>query len=359
MSKHYSITNRNSSIYSLLGFGIGLVIVIVNIDLMRDREGIKIALPLALFGLVCFAIGLFFAIRDFIIRRIIKRRKLRMAEISLGSATTPSFGIFSDSALNNLDDTKLVRNRAFDNFVEENGLVYADFSYDINGKTKYGEYRAETHYYSVMAAKLPRKMPHVVFDSLKSRKRQFRFVFAGNQLHNLEGDFNNHFAVYFPFDYHIDSLSFLAPDVLWALKEASEYDFEIVNDKVYMFGPMEDPDVQIKHMAKKLQAVVAALGKSPETYRDERLPYEQSRQQVTALGAVLSRNLIPEYIKLGLGIVGVIGAVVMAKMIGVFHSAPFYLLLFSVVFAGKSIRRISKEKQRRKAALQQSNLHKH
>jgi hypothetical protein len=169
------------------------------------------------------------------------------------------------------------------------GWTYADWSYDHYERTKNGEYKAATIYYAVMSAKLPRIMPNVFFDSKSERGRQFKTKFAADQRHSLEGDFDQYFDTYFPTDYTIDSLSFITPDVMLALRDAAEYDIEIVQDRVLLYGPVYVDAAQLDDMAAKLMAIQAQLAENARTYRDDRLPGEAGRQTVTPLGMSLQR----------------------------------------------------------------------
>ncbi len=362
MKKPYQISTQKTSIAYVVGtFFIVLILmsgqtVLASLSESSRNEGavLFLAVLLATVGIMTAVI-----VQDVIRSRRIKKREVRMMELHALGGMKQSSGMFLHCSLNELDKSKIVRNRRYEHFVEVGKYTYADYAYEIYQRSKHGEYHTATHYYSVIAAKLPRKLPHVLFDSLKSRKRQFRFMFAGNQLHNLEGDFNQHFAVYFPYEYHIDSLSFLAPDVLWAIRAADEYDIEIVGDAIYLFGSQSDPDTQIKEMSEKLDEIMRALGRSLEIYRDERLPYADGRSSVTPLGATLARNLTLDYIKCTLGLLS-IAIVVVAAATGFTYqrigNVIFYVLFFGLAAFWKSVRNIRQEKARRKVVLDQMAL---
>ena len=195
-----------------------------------------------------------------------------------------------DFALMSLADLGSQRDRNSRNQVSTKDWTYCDYSYAVYRKTKNGEYKAATVHYGVMTMKLPRSLPNVFFDSLSSRRRQFRFHFTRNQRHSLEGDFDRYFATYFPEEYTIDSLSFITPDVMLALRAAADYDIEIVGDRLFMYGPLDDPQSQIPDMVPKLAAIKQQLLDNILTYRDERLPFAEGRQRVHMLGANLKRS---------------------------------------------------------------------
>lgn len=207
------------------------------------------------------------------------------------------------AALGAIDEVEGVRAPRITNMVHGADWTYADFTYDVYQRTKYGEEKSATVFYGVMAAELPRMLPNVFFDSKKARKRQFRFHFAGNQQHSLEGDFDNYFATYFPGDYHIDSLSFITPDVMWELKNAVDYDIEIFGNKLFLYGALTEPDEQIADMQAKITAIKARLMQNITTYRDERIPFASGRERVAADGLKLKRFTLNPRIAMILAII--------------------------------------------------------
>lgn len=196
----------------------------------------------------------------------------------------------SANELGAVDDLENARNKRIQDKIKGDGWVYCDFAYDLYNRTKYGEYKAATIYYGVMYTELPRALPNVFFDSLRARRRQFRFHFARNQRHSLEGDFDKHFVTYFPPDYTIDSMSFISPEVMWAMREASDYDIEIVGNRLYLYGPLYEPSEQLAEMSAKLANIKKHLVDNITTYRDERLPFEAGRRIVAPMGAALQRS---------------------------------------------------------------------
>lgn len=189
-----------------------------------------------------------------------------------------------------------VREPAWTNFLKGEDWEYGEFSYKIYRKSRYGENHTETVYYSVMSTSLPRELPNMFFDSKKARGRQFRFEFDSSQLHELEGDFNQYFATYFPNWYTIDGLAIITPDVMQALKDAASYDIELVGNRIYLYGPVYAVQRQLPDMMAKIRPIRQQLLDNILTYRDERLPYQQGRQRVTPLGATLKRSKFWNYV---------------------------------------------------------------
>lgn len=198
-------------------------------------------------------------------------------------------GTFAAASFNKLGQPtgKDVRNRRYMNGLQGRGWAYADFAYDVYAQNKNSAYSFSTDYYSVFSMTLPREVPHVFFDSRLSRGRQFRTMFAADQIHNLEGDFSKFFTAYIPYGYTIDAYSFVSPEVLWAIREAVDYDVELVGNKLYLMGPMGEPNYVVSDMRAKALAIHRVLVDNLKIYRDERLPYAKGRKGVSQLGAQL------------------------------------------------------------------------
>lgn len=177
--------------------------------------------------------------------------------------------------------------------------VYGDVSYGINGETYllHRIFQAGSVYYAAIITDLPRVLPHVFFDSKRSRRWQFRLHFARAGRHSLEGNFDSYFTTYFSKTYAIDSLSFITPDVMQAMTQAADYTIEIKGNKLCLFGPMRlDPATQIPDMAKKLTMIKQQLLDNILTYRDERLAMAEGRHNVAKLGVSLERSRFWTYL---------------------------------------------------------------
>lgn len=182
------------------------------------------------------------------------------------------------------------RDEKYQNHIQSPDWEYCDFSYNYYRQLKSGEYLAGTIYYGVIFAVLPRILPNIFFDSKKARGRQFRFVFKKSQMHSLEGDFDNYFATYFPIGYTIDSMSFIGPEVMQAMIVASDYDIEIINNKLYLYGPMSTDETDVLDMVEKLNIVKQSLLNDIAVYRDDRLPMEYGRRAVAIQGMALRKS---------------------------------------------------------------------
>ena len=203
------------------------------------------------------------------------------------------FGISQDATMQMLDGSSLYRlawrKRMYRNFITTDDWQYAEVGFKARGTSGLARMRKQEIWYATMSIKLPRKLPNVIFDSTEHQKKQFRIVFDNKQLISLEGNFNKYFATYFGFGYTIDDLSFITPEVMLALIEASKYDIEIIHNRLLLFGALSsDPAAQITDMAAKLSVINDKLLHNILTYRDERVPYDKGRLVVARSGMFLT-----------------------------------------------------------------------
>ena len=300
--------NRMYARHAIIGIWvIVLVLVIVTLSGYEEHAGYV--------ALVAFLV--FFAVRS---REtwVINKKVNRLADTREAFALQNSYMYVP--IWSNISDVHSIapmhvegsRDERFWNYIDANQWQYCDFSYNYYRKTKHGEYRAGTVYYGVMFAKLPRKLPNVFFDSKKARGRQFRFTFKRNQLHSLEGNFDEYFATYFPDDYTIDSMSFISPDVMHALIDAAEYDIEIVGDMVCLYGPIYTNESDLLLMSQKLTAIKNQLMQNIQTYRDERLPMHVGRQTVAIQGMALNKSQFLKRLSAALVLIYVILRIVLS-----------------------------------------------
>jgi hypothetical protein len=192
--------------------------------------------------------------------------------------------------LGSIDEIREVEGETIKNMIIGPDWKYGDLAYQTHVLSGSGTGTGVTVYVSVISTKLSRKLPNIVFDSKKARGRQFRFQFARSQVHSLEGDFDKFFVTYFPPDYTIDSMSFITPEVMWAMRDAKDYDIEIYGDRLFLYSSVYAPERQIPDMAAKLLAIKKELADNIDTYRDARVPFAEGRQRVSVKGAKLTAS---------------------------------------------------------------------
>jgi hypothetical protein len=214
---------------------------------------------------------------------------------------------------------------AISNFYLTDDWGFCDYEFSMYRRSKYGKYKARTYYYAIAAFQLPRKLPNVFFDGNVSGKHEFKLLFDNSQVHSLEGNFDKFFKTYFHNDYTIDNLSFITPEVMQAIIDASEYDIEIYGDKLYLYNELELMPNQLLDMEKKGKAIRQKLLNNINTYRDERISYDEGRRTVSVLGFNLKQSLTISYLKLIVGVVLSSAGLYFAPKVGSFGTYAFII----------------------------------
>jgi hypothetical protein len=196
---------------------------------------------------------------------------------------------FSDFASSSL--TNFARGRyAFDNMVSNGDWAYADYAYEEQEGNKSQSNALGAIYYAVVSIKLPRQMPHIFFDSKKLRGSQFSKIYKESQQHSLEYNFNNYFDTYFPDGYTIDAMSYVTPDVMECLIAAQDYDIEMVDDRLFIYGYMRNDEQSILSILEKADGLHKRLKHALKIYRDQRVPHGEGRKRIAPEGMSLQKN---------------------------------------------------------------------
>lgn len=98
--------------------------------------------------------------------------------------------------------------------------------------------------YTVLEVKLRQATPHLVFDSLRAKGRQFRAIYSGSQrLTGVLGhQFDLRFNTYSPMHHTIETLSFITPEVIEAMLGIDDCDLEFVDNSLFCYAPFLPPD---------------------------------------------------------------------------------------------------------------------
>lgn len=123
---------------------------------------------------------------------------------------------------------------------------------------------------------LLRKLPNILLDARANNAMSFgtlSTLFEGLRRQDklkLEGDFNNHFTLYAPAQYHTDALYVFTPDVMAALIDAGKnYDIEIVDDELYVYADsntdLSRPE-QLQPFLKVVEAIAPELRDQTKRY---------------------------------------------------------------------------------------------
>lgn len=192
-----------------------------------------------------------------------------------------------NTELDVLDESKYIR------AWQDGGALDARFNF--YRKTKHGDQLYKQALYTVLEFRLRRRLPHVLFDSKAAKGNQFEKYFIRAQRLSMDVYVDDYFDVYAPEGYQIDTLSFITPEVLYAMVEAKDYDFEIVNDSLLCFAPiLNESDLDIaEHTCRK---VYASLNDHIDNYRDNRLKGKQRKHGVTDFAKQLLESPLRFYV---------------------------------------------------------------
>lgn len=120
--------------------------------------------------------------------------------------------------------------------VRRRPLEVANYSYETgSGKDR------TTHYWGYLALRLPTPLPHIVLDATSNNglfgASNLPVSFAKDQRLSLEGDFDEHFALYCPSGYERDALYLFTPDIMARfIDNAAALDVEVVDDWLFLYA---------------------------------------------------------------------------------------------------------------------------
>lgn len=148
-----------------------------------------------------------------------------------------------------------------------------------------GKSQREYHW-DYICIQLDRNLPHIVLDSKKNNLSLFGVNFDNlpnvldkEQQIRLEGDFDKHFTLYGPSGYDTDVRYIFTPDLMTLLiDEATDYDVEVVDDRIYFFQKTDSSDFARPYnpmffdRAFRIIATVGAkVDRRTDYYADERV----------------------------------------------------------------------------------------
>jgi uncharacterized integral membrane protein len=137
----------------------------------------------------------------------------------------------------------------------------------------------QTHKWAYVQLQLDAPLPHIVLDAVGNNglfgATNLPATFSHDQRLSLEGDFDQHFALYCPKGYERDALYLFTPDVMARFVDnAAAVDVEIVDNRLFLYARRElstlDPAVW-EWIFGTVDAIDDKLGQWAR-WRDERLP---------------------------------------------------------------------------------------
>lgn len=195
--------------------------------------------------------------------------------------------LYKFATSNNLSLRKDVSNPMYAGMIFDNGHSRRiDEALLFSGGTEIGNYiyvtgsgkNQRTYTWGYAKVKLARKLPHMVLDAKGNNFWKFSNlsdIFDRSQVLALEGDFNNYFTLYAPKQYERDAFYVFTPDVMAAMVDhGREYDIEIVDDELFIYGSKHfklDQPQFYEHMLAIINAIGSKLLDQTDYYADERI----------------------------------------------------------------------------------------
>lgn len=259
-----------------------------------------------------------------LIQNYIVSKQLKIsAKIFLSNVLDTRFRAFSsiNEYLDNVDRVDIVQGG--DNWA----VYYAIF--DFYGHTRGGDYLSRQVVYTVYEYHLRRELPNVVFDNRRAHGRQFRYRYAGSQKISLEGNFDDVFETYMPNYYKVDSLSFITPEVMQIMLQATEYDIELAGDRLFVYAPVLT-DSELGPLAELGNKLGAALDDNIDNYRDSYLTGTLRAQTTSSFARELLKSPVRPAVMVAIMSVPLAGVMYAALTVGwgaLFNQISMYVYL--------------------------------
>jgi hypothetical protein len=137
----------------------------------------------------------------------------------------------------------------------------------------------QTHKWAYVQLQLDTPLPHIVLDAVGNNGlfgvSNLPATFSHDQRLSLEGDFDQHFALYCPKGYERDALYLFTPDVMARFVDnAAALDVEIIDDRLFLYARRELSTIDPATWEWIFTTVDAIDDKLDQwaRWRDERLP---------------------------------------------------------------------------------------
>ncbi|MFS0792372.1 hypothetical protein [Microbacterium sp. 1P10AE] len=136
----------------------------------------------------------------------------------------------------------------------------------------------QTHKWAYVQLRLDTPLPHIVLDAVGNNglfgASNLPTTFSRDQRLSLEGDFDQHFALYCPKGYERDALYLFTPDVMARfIDNAAALDVEIIDDRLFLYARRELSTLDLatwEWIFSTVDAIDDKLGQWAR-WRDERL----------------------------------------------------------------------------------------
>ncbi|MCA9348884.1 hypothetical protein KC878_01935 [Candidatus Saccharibacteria bacterium] len=189
--------------------------------------------------------------------------------------------------------------RAYTNIIGNGTFAIYDYAYSTgSGKNR------TRHYWRVASWQLSRPLPHLLFDAKKNNVWKFTNLpaaFDSSQKVSLEANFDDHFSLYSPENYNVDTLSFITPEIMdYLIRELDGFDIEIIDGQIFIYSGGTVKPNEFWQLYAKLYGLAKHLEDNIDSYRDQRVTQFAStgtdRVQIAQQGLRLKRSKLPAFI---------------------------------------------------------------
>lgn len=156
--------------------------------------------------------------------------------------------------------------------------------------------------FTVIQCKLDTRVPNIIYDAHKNNSGRLlgqadvQDWLSKKQKYEFSGDFNKYFDVYIPPNYERDALYFTTPNIMAAMIDhGSDFDFEIVDDQLYLFKPyhVDFNDLTVKQLVETARYFGKLFEKATRLYEDSRAADSNT---VHADGQRLRQTITPDIV---------------------------------------------------------------
>lgn len=302
--------------YNTMHIIVSVIAAIFTLPLLTsdDKLAAVIIIVVAQVGIYAFIKGAKYAAiksakNDFIFNDIAAKNNLTFTK-SFAYTSGAEFTLFGkkiQSATNNTLATTNGPNRTGILF----GLGHSKRYMQIVGNNKFAifNYRyvtgsgknSKTHNVHVASWKLSRPLPHLLFDAKKNNFWRMSNIASGldsSQKISLESTFDDHFILYSPETYDIDTLSFITPEVMeYMINKMHNYDIEVIDGEILIYGSNHIKPKDFWDLYSILHGFAAHLEDNIDSYRDQRSTQMAStgdaRNTIAKKGLRLKRSVWP------------------------------------------------------------------
>jgi len=274
-----------AQITRIIGLIIALVVAAGGVLLLTDPSGHNLLLLAVILFVFAIALGTvaWFAPKLTLKLRGDQLSLLRFALDNGANYYTSEWPARHDERIKNVLFSPNIIRRNYPVGTTDNILIFPDdatlFQYNYSSGNNQQDIRPELTA-QILCFKLPVSLPRIF---LNSRRNILNFMVPTDKMQevSLEGDFSSYFRVYFTPGSQITTLQILTPDVMAALLDFGfDYDFEILDNNLYIYAPANGLDfispVKLQKLLQNLNDVQNKILRQLQNYQTETASSDKS-----------------------------------------------------------------------------------